>query len=67
MKNQYIFTRNKRLEMELVPGERVIRKNEESNTAGLTDQIDGSTNCGYGEVWEKNRLTEEGSVLRISF
>lgn len=53
--------------MELVPGERVIRKKEESNTGGLTNQIDGSTNCGYGEVWEKNRLTEEGSVLRVSF
>lgn len=67
MKNQHIFRRNKRLEMELVPGERVIRKKEESNTAGLTDQIDDSTNCGCREVWEKNRLTEEGSVLRVSF
>lgn len=53
--------------MHLVPELGMIRKKKESKIAGLNHQMDGGTNCWDGEVWEKNSLGEQGSVLTVSF
>lgn len=53
--------------MDLVPGVGMIGKKKESKkTAGLKHKMDGGTNCWDGEVWEQNRLGEQGSV-RVPF